>query len=81
MTVAASNGDVIRAESIGKRYGAVVALRDVTLRLGRGEVLGLIGDNGAGKSTLIKMLSGAVVPDEGEIYVEGERVRLHGPLD
>lgn len=68
--------DVIRAEGIGKRYGAVVALHDVTIRLARGEVLGLIGDNGAGKSTLIKVLTGFHAPDEGALYIEGEEVRL-----
>lgn len=76
MTVSATNGDVIRAEGIGKRYGPVVALRDVTLRLRRGEVLGLIGDNGAGKSTLIKILTGFHAPDEGAVYIDGEEVKL-----
>jgi ABC-type sugar transport system ATPase subunit len=76
MTAATTNGDAIRAEGIGKRYGAVVALSDVTLRLGRGEVLGLIGDNGAGKSTLIKIITGFHPPDEGTLFIDGEEVRL-----
>lgn len=70
------NGEVLRAENIAKRYGPVVALRDVTIRLRRGEVLGLIGDNGAGKSTLIKTLTGFQSPDQGRIFVEGEEVVL-----
>jgi len=67
---------IVRAESIGKRYGPVVALRDVSLRLAPGEVLGLIGDNGAGKSTLIKILTGFHQPDEGKIYINEEETVL-----
>jgi ABC-type sugar transport system ATPase subunit len=68
--------DVLHAEHIAKRFGAVVALRDVSLRLGKGEVLGLIGDNGAGKSTLIKVLCGFHQPDSGRIMLDGEEVTL-----
>ena len=68
--------DLLRAENIGKRFGAVVALRDVSLRLGRGEVLGLIGDNGAGKSTLIKILCGFHQPDSGRLLLDGSEVTL-----
>lgn len=68
--------DVVRVEHISKRYGRVIALRDVSLRLKQGEVLGLIGDNGAGKSTLIKILTGFVQPDAGTIFVNGQEVRL-----
>jgi ABC-type sugar transport system ATPase subunit len=66
--------DVLRVEQIAKRFDAVVALRDVTMRLGKGEVLGLIGDNGAGKSTLIKILCGFHRPDSGRIVLDGEEV-------
>lgn len=76
MSAALENGHSLRAEGIAKRYGAVVALRDVTIELGTGEVLGLIGDNGAGKSTLIKILTGFQSPDEGTIYVDGDEVKL-----
>jgi simple sugar transport system ATP-binding protein len=68
--------EVLRAEHISKRYGAVTALRDVTIRLNRGEVLGLIGDNGAGKSTLLKIFCGFQQPDSGRIVVNGEEVTL-----
>jgi simple sugar transport system ATP-binding protein len=68
--------DVIRTEHIMKRFGAVTALRDVSMHLKKGEVLGLVGDNGAGKSTLIKILTGFVQPDAGEIFINGEPVRL-----
>jgi ABC-type sugar transport system ATPase subunit len=73
---ASSNGEAIRAEGIAKTYGPVVALREIDIRLARGEVLGLIGDNGAGKSTLIKILTGFEQPDQGTIFVGGEEVKL-----
>jgi simple sugar transport system ATP-binding protein len=68
--------DVLRVEHVAKSFGAVTALHDVDLRLGRGEVLGLIGDNGAGKSTLLKILCGYHQPDSGRILVNGEEVVL-----
>jgi simple sugar transport system ATP-binding protein len=71
---ASPNGDVLRAEHIAKRFGAVTALVDVNMRLGQGEVLGLLGDNGAGKSTLIKILCGFQPPDSGRIILNGQEV-------
>jgi ABC-type sugar transport system ATPase subunit len=68
--------DVLRAEHIGKRFGAVTALRDINLRLARGEVLGLLGDNGAGKSTLLKILCGFQQQDSGRIVLNGQEVTL-----
>ncbi len=68
--------DVLRAEHISRRFGPVTALRDVSIHLAKGEILGLLGDNGAGKSTLIKILTGFLQPSSGEIYVNGEQVRL-----
>ncbi len=64
--------DVLRVEHISKRFGPVTALRDVSLHLRKGEVLGLLGDNGAGKSTLIKILSGFQKQDGGEMFLHGE---------
>lgn len=69
-------GEVIRIEGVSKRFGPVDALADVTLRVRRGEILGLIGDNGAGKSTLIKILTGYHRPDRGKILFEGEPITL-----
>lgn len=72
---------VVKMEGIIKSFGAVKALDGVTITLDRGEVLGIVGDNGAGKSTLIKILSGVYQPDEGEIYLEGNKVRFNSAID
>jgi len=68
--------EVLRVDHVAKRFGPVTALRDVSLHLKKGEVLGLLGDNGAGKSTLIKIISGFQKPDEGKLHVKGEEVEL-----
>lgn len=64
--------DVLRVEHIAKRFGPVTALRDVSLHLRKGEVLGLLGDNGAGKSTLIKIISGFQKQDSGQMFLNGQ---------
>ncbi len=64
--------DVLRVEHIAKSFGPVTALRDVSLHLKKGEVLGLLGDNGAGKSTLIKILCGFQKQDSGKMWLKGE---------
>src|SRR3954468_23016950 len=69
--------DVLVVEHVAKRFGPVTALRDVNLHLGKGEVLGLLGDNGAGKSTLIKIISGFQKPDEGRLIIKGEEITLN----
>jgi fructose transport system ATP-binding protein len=71
---------VLAAADIAKSYGQVQALRGVDLELAEGEILALVGDNGAGKSTLIKILSGAVQPDAGEIRVDGAPVSFPSPI-
>jgi general nucleoside transport system ATP-binding protein len=70
---------VLEARHLTKQYPGVVANRDVSLTLRRGEVLALLGENGAGKSTLMHILYGLVQPDAGEILVRGRPVRLSGP--
>ncbi len=72
---------VVEMRNIKKHFAAVQALRGVDLVLHHNEVLGLVGDNAAGKSTLMKVLSGAYIPDEGEILIEGKKVHMMNPLD
>jgi ABC-type sugar transport system ATPase subunit len=72
---------VLELQGVTKRFGPVVALRDVSLSLRAGEVLGLVGDNGAGKSTLVNIMSGNLRADEGQILVDGEPRRFHSPAD
>ncbi len=72
---------VMQAKGLVKRYGHVTALDGTDVELHAGEILAVIGDNGAGKSSLIKALSGAVVPDEGEIFLDGQRVHFTSPID
>jgi ABC-type sugar transport system ATPase subunit len=74
--VVAETDIILEGRNITKMYGGVHALRDVTFRLPRNEVVALLGDNGAGKSTLVKILSGAISPTEGQILVEGRQVEL-----
>lgn len=72
---------VLLARGLTKRYGHVTALDGADFELLPGEILAVIGDNGAGKSTLIKALSGALVPDEGEMFLDGKPVKFHSPID
>ncbi len=72
---------VLQARHLVKRYGQVTALDGADFELLPGEILGVIGDNGAGKSTLIKALSGALIPDEGEIMLDGSPVKFRSPID
>lgn len=81
MQPVAQNTPVVEMRSIKKSFGAVQALRGVDLALHHNEVLGLVGDNAAGKSTLMKVLSGAYIPDEGEIFIEGHKVHFANPMD
>src|SRR5512136_653456 len=71
---------IVEMRNIKKNFAAVQALKGVDLVLHHNEVLGLVGDNAAGKSTLMKVLSGAYIPEEGEILIEGKKVHLTDPL-
>ena len=71
---------ILTARGLTKRYGRVTALDNCDFDLYPGEILAVIGDNGAGKSTLIKALCGAVVPDEGEIKLDGKPVQFANPM-
>ena len=72
---------VLQAKALTKRYGRVVAIDGSDLELHPGEILAVIGDNGAGKSSLIKALSGALIPDSGEILLDGRPVQFRTPMD
>ena len=72
---------VMQAKSLVKRFGQVTALDGMDFDLRAGEILAVIGDNGAGKSSLIKCLSGASIPDVGEIWLDGNPVQFKGPID
>ena len=66
----------VRMDGIRMQFGNVVALRDIDFRVGRNEIVGLIGDNGAGKSTLIKIITGVLRPSEGDLYIRDRKVRF-----
>jgi len=72
---------VMQAKGLIKRYGQVTALDGADFELRAGEILAVIGDNGAGKSSLIKCLSGATVPDEGQILLDGKPIHFKAPID
>jgi simple sugar transport system ATP-binding protein len=77
----ADNGALIEAREVSKFFGSVIALQDISMAVGAGEVMCLLGDNGAGKSTLIKVLSGVFQPDEGQLLLEGEEANFKSPRD
>jgi ABC-type sugar transport system ATPase subunit len=82
MAAAGPSGEpFVELIDIHKRYGHVTALRGVDLKVSLGQVVAIVGDNGAGKSTLIKILTGVVQADTGEIRVGGQHVEIAGPND
>jgi len=72
---------IMQATGLVKRYGQVTALDGTDFELLEGEILAVIGDNGAGKSSLIKALSGATIPDEGQILLDGQPIHFRSPMD
>lgn len=72
---------LVELKNIGKRYGNIIALADISLRVGRGEVTAVLGDNGAGKSTLIKIVAGLHQPTDGELLVDGEPTLFNSPKE
>lgn len=72
---------VLQMKKVSKSFGGVHALKEVDLSLRKGEVLCLVGENGAGKSTLMKILSGVITPDRGEIVLKGEKISIRTPAE
>lgn len=72
---------ILECRGISKAFGAVQAVKKVNWQIPQGEVTALVGDNGAGKSTLIKVISGALMRDEGEFYIRGKKVEINSPQD
>jgi ribose transport system ATP-binding protein len=81
MTANGADQPLIEVRGATKRFGAILALDDVSLTLHRGEVLALLGDNGAGKSTLIKSISGVHQLDEGELLLDAQPLVMRSPND
>ncbi len=79
--MAVTTTPLVRIDRVGKTFGAVVAVEEVSLDIGAGEIVALVGDNGAGKSTLVKCIAGFYQPTVGEILLEGEPITLSGPLE
>ena len=75
------NRPIVETRSISKAFGHVQALKEVDFEIFSSEVLALVGDNGAGKSTLIKVLSGALVKDDGQIIIDGQPVEIESVTD
>src|ERR1700739_3947330 len=71
----------LESRNVTKRYGATIALNNVTFRARRGAVNVLIGENGAGKSTLMRLLSGAEQPTAGEVWKDGRKLDMRSPRD
>ena len=74
MTTAAGDSAALRAEGVSKRYGGRMALREVSFRAGRGELVAVIGPNGAGKTTLLQILAGVLAPTAGQVSLAPEQV-------
>ncbi len=76
-----SNHPLLELKGVSKRFGGVEALTQIDFQARAGEVMALVGDNGAGKSTLIKGIAGIYPFDKGQVYFDGQKVKIHSPRD
>lgn len=76
-----SGSAAIELKNVTKRFGSVVANKNVCLEVRKGEILSVLGENGSGKTTLMNMISGIYFPDEGQIFINGEEVVIRSPKD
>jgi simple sugar transport system ATP-binding protein len=76
-----SDAPLVEMRNISKTFGAVKALQNVNFEVMPAEIVGLVGDNAAGKSTLMKILSGAYIADQGEVWMNGNKVHISNPVD
>ena len=76
-----NSNSLVSMKNISKSFGSIEALKNANFDLNKGEILGLAGDNGAGKSTLVKILAGVFPYDSGEIFLEGNQVKLNSPKE
>ena len=75
------NEAIIKVDNISKSFSSTKALTNVSLKIGKGEIRGLIGENGSGKSTLASIVAGVILPDCGDMYFEGEKYNPHNSVD
>ena len=76
-----NSNSLVSMQNISKSFGSIEALKNADFNLNKGEIVGLAGDNGAGKSTLVKILAGVFPYDSGEIFLEGNEVKLNSPKE
>ena len=73
--------NALEIRNVTKRFGKVVANKNINLTVKQGEILAVLGENGSGKTTLMNMIAGIYHPDEGEIFVNGKQVSINSPRD
>ena len=71
----------LEVKNITKKFGDVIALNDISLALEKGEILALLGENGSGKTSLMNVIAGIYFPDNGEIFVNGEKAKINSPKE
>ena len=76
-----TNPPLLQMRGVQKRFPGVIALDNVSLEVGQGEIVALCGENGAGKSTMMKILGGVYQPDGGEIFVDGQPVKINNVVE